>query len=185
MKVLDAVNYILPKLGEHTVTSVDARHPTVALITGLIDHHIRLLLGTGWWFNQFDYTGMPDIQGEIAISGDVLEFLPTDDSMAVLRDGKLYNPSTRTYVWDRAVPGIVKEFVGFESLPESAALLVMYNSLVDCYTTDLGSDQVLQVWMSWQNKADSDFLAEHLRHMKYSTRRTRQAQQLRNALRTT
>ena len=32
LKLLEAVNNILPYLGENPVTNIDARHPTVALI---------------------------------------------------------------------------------------------------------------------------------------------------------
>ena len=32
MKLLDAVNLILPKLGEHPVTSLTIKHPTLAIV---------------------------------------------------------------------------------------------------------------------------------------------------------
>ena len=70
MKLLDAVNLILPKLGEHRVTSVDNKHPTLAIILPEIENELKKLLARGWWFNEFDYKAYPDSEG----AGALIEF---------------------------------------------------------------------------------------------------------------
>lgn len=52
MKLLDAVNTVLPYLGEHPVTDLDTAHPTVDLILAAIERQRSSLLAEGWWFNE-------------------------------------------------------------------------------------------------------------------------------------
>ena len=52
MKLLDAVNTVLPYLGEHPVTDIDTAHPTVDLIVAAINRHREAFLSEGWWFNE-------------------------------------------------------------------------------------------------------------------------------------
>ena len=52
MKLLDAINTVLPYLGEANVTSTTARNPTVQAVIQQIDTAKRSLLGTGWWVHR-------------------------------------------------------------------------------------------------------------------------------------
>ena len=183
MQLLDAVNLVLPKLGEHTVTSLNIKHPTVAILLPEFENELRKLLNRGWWFNEFDYKAYPDSEGEIALGTNVLSFIPDTEDLAVQRGAKLYNPVTLSYVFDSYVSGRIREYVEFAQIPESAATAVMYSALVSAYCTDIGLTNEVQVWQSEAGLAYSNLLAEHLRQRKHSTKKTRQWGHFINALR--
>jgi len=183
MKLLDAVNLILPKLGEHSVTSLEIKHPTLAVILPEVENELRVVLNKGWWFNEFDYTAHPDSEGIIMLGSTALTFTPKYAETAVQRGQQLYNPETLSYVFTSPVEGRVRQYIEFDLLPESMAQYVFYTSLCNIYTTDIGVTQEVQVWMSRAAAAYSDALAEHLRQRKYSTRSSRRWSNLHRALR--
>lgn len=182
MKLIDAVNLILPKVGERPVTSLAVKHPTLAVLLPIMDITRRSALKRGWWFNEFEYTAYPNIEGEIDMGVDTLSFVPAGSAQAVLRGRRLFNPVTLTYVFDAPVKGRVITDVVFDDLPDACAEYVLYGSAVEAYTTDLGVTQELTVWQSLSNKAWSDMLAEHLRQRKHSTRKSRRWAAYKSAL---
>lgn len=182
MKLLDAVNLILPKLGEHPITSLDKKHPTLAIILPEIQNTLRVVLGRGWWFNTFDYTAYPDSEKHIFLGVDTLSFTSYDVPSA-LRGNQLFNPETMTFDWDAPVKGCIKELVEFDLLPETAAQFVFSSTLVSVYATDIGLTNEVQLWQQQAQVASSDLLAEHLRNQKYSTANTRRFRKLRAAMR--
>lgn len=182
MKLLDAVNLILPKLGEHPVTSVTLKHPTLAIILPEVENELRNLCNRGWWFNQFEYKATPDIDGKIALGVDTLSFVPYIPYAAV-RGKELYNVETMSYVWDDPVEGLLTTYVQFEELPETAAQVVWWNALINAFATDIGVSQELQIWQVRAGAAASDLVAEHLRNRRYNTKKTKRFRRLRSALR--
>jgi len=183
MKLLDAINLVLPKLGERPVTSLGVPHPTLAIVLPIITNARRVALARGWWFNELKYTAFRDAAGLIALGTDTLSFLPEQYGVAIVRGGKLYNPETLTYVFTQDIKGVVIQDVPFDDLPETAASYVFYSGLIDAYTTDTGVTNELQVWQSLAARAWSDLLAEHLRQRRHSTRNTRSWRALTSALR--
>lgn len=183
MQLLDAVNLILPKLGEHAVTSLDTRHPTLAVILPEIENELRQFLMKGWWFNEFVYTVYPDTEGFCALGTDTLSFIPDYPEVAVQRGSQLYNPTTLSFVFSEPVVGRVRQYVQFDLLPESAAQTVLYSALVTSYVSDIGLTQEVQMWQLKAAAAASEALAEHLRQRKYSTKSSARYQRLRAALR--
>ena len=183
MQLLDAVNLVLPKLGERPVTSLSVKHPTLGVLLPILEQTKRSALMRGWWFNEFEYTAYPSTSGEIDIGITTLSFVPDLSDTAVVRGQRLYNPETLSYVFDGPVKGRVIHNVEFDELPESAAAYVFYSALIEAYTTDLGVTQELSVWQSIAGRAWSDLLAEHLRQRKHSTRKSRRWRQLITAMR--
>lgn len=183
MNLLEAVNLILPKLGEHRVTSLNLKHPTLAVILPEIDNELRQLLMKGWWFNEFDTTLYPDSEGFIFVGTEVLTFTPECADSAVQRGDQLYNPVALSYVFTSPVKGRIRQYVEFNNLPESAAQFVYHSGLVNAYITDIGMTQEVQVWSTKAAAAWSDLLAEHLRQRKYSTRQSAKFRRLVSALR--
>lgn len=183
MQLLEAINLILPKLGEHRVTRLDVKHPTLAIILPEVEYEIKRLLLKGWWFNEFDTTLYPDKEGHISVGTDILTFTPKYPDTAVQRGARLYNPQDRSYVFDEPIEGRCREYVPFEELPESAAQAVYYTALVTCYGTDIGLTNEVQLWGSAAQAAAGDLLAEHLRQKRFNTKSTRQFRKLRCALR--
>lgn len=184
MKLLDAVNLILPKLGEHGVTRIDIKHPTLAIIIPEVENTLQQTLNKGWWFNEFPYTVYPDSEGYLTLGIDTLSFLPNkSEPYAVMRDGRLYDPDTLGYIWTRPIKGVVKQYVEFDSLPLSAQQYIWHTALVTTYVTDIGLEKEVQMWQALAAAAYGDMLAEHIRQRKYSTRQSGRYLRLRRAMR--
>lgn len=182
MKLLTAVNLTLPKLGEHPVTRLDQKHPTLAILLPEVENQLRVLCSHGWWFNSYEHTFYPDNEKHIFVGTDLLSFVPCDDNCAV-RGEQLFNTDTVSFEFDAPVKGWLVELVEFDLLPESASQVVYNRALVNTYITDLGMTNDVQAWQAAANSAASDLLAEHLRHRKYSTARSRRFRRLRSAMR--
>lgn len=182
MELLNAVNLMLPKLGEHPVTSLTKRHPTLAIILPEVDNEITTCLLKGWWFNTYEYTAYPDSEGLITLGVDTLAFVP-DEYASTLRGRALFNLTTLDYKWDKPVKGTIKQRLTFNELPESVAQYVWYSALCNTYVTDLGMTQDVQVWKAKAEEANVQVLAEHLRNKKYSTKQSPRFRRLRAAMR--
>ena len=182
MDLLKAVNLILPALGDHTITRVDAQHPTLAVILPVLDLKIRELLMRGWWFNEGPLTLYPDSEGFIAIPTNTLSFLP-DEYGATIRKDRLYDMNTRGFLWSVPVRGQHQEFLEFEELPESVATLAFYSTLVQVYLVDIGLESVVAEWQKLALAAEQNASLEHLRNKRYTTRNSPRYKRYRGALR--
>lgn len=182
MDLLTAVNRIMPKLGEHPVTSIDVKHPTLAILLPLIDTKLEDLTIQGLWFNTTEVTLYQDAEGGIAVPLGTLSFTP-HTLQAVVRGSKLFNAATSTYVWTEPVKGILISRLAFNELPESMAGYVWYSALVDAYVTDIGMAQDVKMWMSQAQLAESRVMSEHLRNVKYTTKKSPRYARLRQAMR--
>lgn len=183
MQLLDAVNLVMQKLGERPVTTVNAQHPTLAVLLPVIEQTRRTALMRGWWFNEYSMTLYPDLAGNIALGADVLSFVPDCEGSAIVRGDKLYNPDTLTYVFSGPVAGRVTQDVVFDELPEAAAVFVLYTAAVEAYATDLGVTQELSLWQNRAQQGWSDLIAEHLRQRRHSTRKSQRWGRLLSAMR--
>lgn len=173
MKLLDAVNLVLPKLGERPVTSLTVKHPTLSILLPIIEDNLGDFLLRGWWFNKYDYTAYPAEDGTITLGTDALSFVPSQGYEAVMRGPKLFKPSTMSYAFDAPVKGILTQYVDFELCPESAASYVFNAACVEAYVTDIGMGAEVQVWQTSAGSAWNTLVAEHLRQSKTSTRQRR------------
>lgn len=183
MKLLDMINLVMPKLGERPVTSLESKHPTLAIILPIVEQTKKTVLQPGWWFNSYAYTAPLSPSGEVTLGTDTLSFVPHVPDTAVLRGLRLFNPKTFNYVFTAPVSGDIIQNVAFDELPESVAIYIFYASLIEAYTTDLGVTKELSVWSGRAQAAYSDMVAEHLRQKKYSTKRTRNWRKFASALR--
>jgi hypothetical protein len=182
MELLAAINRILPALGEHPVTSLNVKHPTLAIILPAIAGKIDDLTMIGWWFNRFDTTLYPDSEGAIALPVDTLSFIP-DNGDAVARGLKLFNTTTQTYLWTDAVTGSIIMRVPFEQLPESVASWIFHAAIVEAYVTDIGMADEVRMWREEAASAQGRVEREHLRNKRYSTQRSPRYYRLRAAMR--
>jgi Tail tubular protein len=182
MRLLDAVNLVLSRVGEHPVTSVTAKHPTLAILLPEIELELKTCLLRGWWFNEYDYTAYPDSEGRIALGTECLRFVPKC-AYAAMRGQDLYNTRTRSYKWDDAVSGRIIEYVPFDRLPESAAQFVFYKAAVNTYIQDIGLTNEVQAWASNALMAEQQLLSEHLANKKYSSAKLHTFQRITSALR--
>ena len=141
MKLLDAVNTILPYLGEANVTSTTARNTTVQSILQQIETAKRALLATGWWFNTVNVTLYPGSDYKIKAPVNVLNWECSDESvLSEIRGEYLYNLETGTLEFTESQTGTIKQDLEFEELPEYAAQTVMYIACTAVYSADMGVD---------------------------------------------
>lgn len=182
MDLLTAVNRILPKLGEHPVTSLTVKHPTLAILLPEIQTKLEDESMQGMWFNTFNVKLQPDSEGNVTLPVDTLSFVPKYLN-AVQRGRQLYNGETQLYFWSEPVEGRLVTKVPFDLLPESAASLVFYSALVSVYVTDIGLEREVQLWQQQADIARARVSNEHLRNKKYTTRRSPRYQRILAAMR--
>lgn len=183
MRLLDAINMVLPRLGERPVTSTEVKHPTLAVLLPIFDRVRKQLLMQGWWFNTYRYTAYPNSDGVIDIGANTLKFIPDPEYPAVVRGQQLYNTKTLTYRFNRPVSGVVVHDLIFEVLPEAAANYVLNTASIEATSTDIGVTQELQVWQAMANEAYNQLMQEHLQQSRYSTKNTKTWKKIQRALR--
>lgn len=185
MKLLEAINIILPALGESVVTSIDSRNPTVAIVRNAIQAQNSHLQLRDWWFNTFDVGLYPDEGGEIVLPSNLMAWLPDEEGGGIQRGNRLLNPESLDFKWPVGTPvtGKIRVRVDFEDLPESAATHVMYEGCIKAYVDDIGLEQVLDVWRQRSGEAYIALMSEHLRNKRFSTRRSRRYRRIRSAIR--
>lgn len=183
MELLTAVNLILPAMGEHPVTRIDIKHPTLAVILPVIQSNIDKELMRGWWFNEYKHKLFPSSEREIGLPDDTLSFIPEEGKEGSVRNKRLFNGKTLDFKWDGPVEGILQLRLPFNELPESFATFVFYKALVQIYLVDIGLESVVSEWK--QIYKESEFLAtqEHLRNMRHTTQKSRRYGRLRSAMR--
>lgn len=182
MELLNAVNLIMPKLGERPVTSLVTPHPTLAVILPIVAQKQRDTLKKGWWFNEYTYTAQPDVDGRINLGADTLRFIPDCRGTVALRGLRLFDTVNLTDVFTAAVTGRITQNVEFDELPESAAQFVFYAAMCDAYATDIGVTADLQEWKGMAAVAWSDLIGEHLAQRRPNTRDQRAWLKLRRAM---
>lgn len=171
MQLLQAVNLILPKLGNHKVTSLEARDPTIGIIVPEIEQVLDETLQPGWWFNSFDVELYPNSEGYIDVPEDTLSFVCSDKRERVVQRGEqFYNGRTLSYKFDKKIHGRLIQRVPFEELPESFATFITYMAAVNAYVTDLGLEQTVNYWTQRAQSAQAAMEQEHLRQMKFNVR---------------
>lgn len=188
MQLLDALNQILPKLGERPVTSTDSKSPTLAMVIPQINTDRASCLQQGWWFNTFKNVSLyPDSEGGLAVPDDTLSFVANKGQpMIVTRGTKFLNAGTQSYIFPVGTPivgTLIQDIPNFDELPESTAKYVLYTALVTCYATDIGLESVVNLWSGYAKAAEAAMEQEHLRQMQYTIKNSRQYVNLRNAMR--
>lgn len=184
MLLLDAINYVLPKLGEHQVTSTDSRSPTLRILLQLFDMHRRSLLGKGWWFNDFTVDLHPGVTGEIEIPADTLSCTPLYSRYGIGRKGgKLFNVQEQSYTFTEPVRVRVVQDTDWEELPEAMQKWIMYQVLIDQTVTDAGITGETQLWEREMQEAKQQLLSEHLRTKRYNTATSPRGRRIISAIR--
>ena len=182
MKLLDAVNFIMPKLGERPVTTLDQRHPTLAIILPAFDSARTEFLLDGWWFNESRTRLFPGPDKRIELGAYTLVF-EADRTGVVQRGEYLYDTYNLTGEFEGPEGGLVRQDVPFEELPESAATYLQWKVLTLSTTEDLGVTQELQVWLAKEAEAKDRVVSEHLRNRRYNTKSRADWIKLRRAMR--
>lgn len=177
MELLQAVNAVLPHLGEHTITRVEgAKHPTVDLILGAIDRHRLSILAEGLWFNEstvilpVNTDGQIDVpQGTIAVYGIACN---------VELDGeRFFDLNTASRYFSTPITVRLVRDVQFNRLPINVALCIAYRAGAEVYVQDYGREGGADSTTELQGLANMNWVQvtqENLRKRKYNSQvRTR------------
>lgn len=170
MELLEAVNYVMPYLGEMTVTSTDSRHPTVNLILKAIKHHTRLILSQGWWFNEREVTLYPSAENQMAAPDKILTLYSLDNEADFeVRNGMIFDLTNGTFTITRPVKFRLIEDLDFADLPLYAALYIQEQAGREVYVQDFGVESTIGEF-DRKAKASLDMLTqENLRKRKFNT----------------
>lgn len=170
LKILDAINNILPHLGEAPVTTVNTRHPTVALIVQALDLARQSLLAEGWWFNEEQRVLYTDPEGHLQAPINILALYSNSDVMLEPRGEFIYNLSAGTNIFAIGTNYPVRLVVDlpFEHLPSYAALYLQYSAAITVYTQDFGVEKVVTALGQSAAMAYNMLEQEELRKRKYT-----------------
>lgn len=147
MKLLDAVNVILPKLGERPVTALDEPNSSVDVILPVMEVHRQSLLSDGWWFQrQKIRINENQATRQYDLGKNVLAFYPENPSQAAFTPGMLVHPETQNpYDVVGPVDGWSVLDVEFDALPIQAQLYIMYTAGLQILEDSLDK-QTMQAW---------------------------------------
>lgn len=98
---LDIINDMIGSTGTAPLTANDVNHPLYKKALGKLERLNRSVQKRGWWFNRTERTFTRNVSNEIILPSTCLSADPVDTtSDLVARGGKMYNPTTATYVMD-------------------------------------------------------------------------------------
>lgn len=175
MTELDAVNTVLPYLGEHTVSSLNSRNPTISLIQDALKNNASVLLAEGFWFNKQTRKLYPDSTGVIYTPESMLAMYPTGNRMFEPRGDKLWDIDNSTWYFTSEVEAVIIDDLYFNELPFYAQQAVMYAACIEVYTKDFGLDSTYQLLQQKYQQAALALRQESLRKEKYTMQKQSKA----------
>ena len=168
MTLLEAVNIVLRALSEHTVSSVEIRHPSVTLALDKIEIAREEVLNEGWWFNNIQITINRDTDNRIAYPPEALQFVP-DKYECIVRGGYLYNAQAQSFEFTENVSGMATYDILWDDLPNAVQRLVAFSAAASAYSDDMGGDPPSSV-MSGLSIASGQVQAMHVRQRRFSAK---------------
>lgn len=174
MELLQAVNTVLPHLGEHVVTRIEGtRHPTVDLITAAIERQRLTVLSAGLWFNEIIVDLPVNTDGQIDVPYGTVAVYGVDCAVEI--DGeRFFDLLTGSVYFSKSIKVKLIRDIVFEKLPINVALAVTYAAGAEVYLQDYGRENSVE---ELQRMADRSWVLVHqedLRKRRYNTqRRTR------------
>ena len=183
MELLEAVNTVLPILGEHIVTRVEgARHPTVDLITGAIERKRKAVLSEGWWFNTATRTLSPDTEGYIATPAGIVAIYGEDCDVEI--DGsRLFDLTNDSRIFSKPILVKLIKDIEFDKLPYSCAIYITYLAAYEVYLQDYGLDNTAQALRGEAGTYYQTFSQENMRKRRYNSAPSRSTGRFRSHLR--
>lgn len=168
MTELDAVNLILPYLGEHTVTRVEgSRHGSVGIITSALERKRKALLTRKWWFNSFTRSIPPNSDGRIQVPEDTLTVYRHNTG---IQGEYFYDTTTGSQYFNTVIEVDVVMDFEFDKLPHYAQEYIAYDAAIEVTVADLGMEDQIQILMQYRATASKYLEREHLRNMRFNSR---------------
>ena len=169
---LQAVNEILSSIGQAPVTTIEAQtityedgttveaviNPEVAIAYETLLQVSREVQAEGWTFNrEFEYSMLPDSNGYISITSDMLQIdlsdtLENNNYDTVLRNGRLYDKIGHTDVWDttKSYSVDVLWYYEFPDLPQVFRDYITARAATRCAIRLVGDVNLTQTLASFE-----------------------------------
>lgn len=184
MRLLEAVNLILRKLGEIEVPTLDEPYPTIPMALAALSEARGTVLKEGWWFNTaYNWEATPDGSGLVYLPENTLMFY-TEDPQYTFDGTRVVLTDSHSPVIGKAVRGRLVMDKDFESLPYTAAMAVTYTAAFQTYESDIGPDKTSQSLAETQASYLMTLSAEHTRSRKRNSTNKRAFQQWKRRLTT-
>lgn len=166
MQKLDAVNTLLPFLGESPTDSVDSRNPVVGVLLDALFQHTSELTAEGLWFNRSTAQLHPDGTGRIQVPKGTLTVYSSECPITI-RGDYLWQQRAGTDMFEQVITVDLVQQLDFEDLPAYAAQCCMYGAGAQVYLQEYGADATYQHLMQMQLRARQFLMQEHLRNRRY------------------
>lgn len=121
MTELEAVNVLLTTIGEQPVNTLTGNQVTdVTIAQDVLNEVNREVQAQGWHFNTEQQVSLVrDVSNHINIPADTAR-IDVREHDVVIRNGKLFNLTDRTYEFTATVKADIIYFQDFNDLPEAA-----------------------------------------------------------------
>ena len=119
---LAAVNRILSNIGQSPVTNLTSGNPMVEMAELILEEVSAAVQAEGWIFNtEYGYPFIPTPDGHIVIPDNVLSLDSNgmQDEFLVIRNGKLYDKASHSFVFEGERKLDVQWLFEFEEMPEA------------------------------------------------------------------
>lgn len=166
MLQIDAVNRMLTYIGEIRLAA-DTNLDTLAegsdgqVALQALEDCTRDVQLRGWWFNTFNMTLAPDVDGYIAIPLSWLKVTTPNDNY-IVDNHKLFDRDNESYLFDDNVEAIVVVDKPFDDLPETVANYITFRASKDLSLRTLGMSEVYQVLAREEAEAQNEMYKENV-----------------------
>lgn len=174
MNLLQAVNTILPYLGEFPVDSIDGyQNPTVEQLRQTLQMQKTSMLTKGYWFNTEKHQLHPDFYKQVQLPDAVLDYYieATDMCFLGIRNYWLQGNtlvSDKGATWATAVPCTLIFDKEFDDLPDPMQQVLVYGTAAQLYQQVIGTDDTYRMLLQMQSAKNIELQRSALRHQRPS-----------------
>ena len=170
MTEIDAINRMLRYIGELpipsdvTIDSLPEGHEAVIART-VLSETLREEQEIKYWFNTFDVTYVPDLDGYITLPPNLIEF-EGDDFFK--EGGNLYKKSEMTGVFTEPVELTVRLEISFDNIPDVFRTFVVLTAAKQLHVYLNGDDTTQKELEAKINVQRVKLEREHLKQSKFN-----------------
>lgn len=171
MQIIDAINTMIGYIGEAPLDADDpdyTLHPLYESALRLLNSTSRTVQSRGWWFNERTTTLTP-VSDTIAVDPDAILAVAVTRGYGIdytVRGGALYDMTNGTAVISTPLRAVIREYLDFTDLPESAAEFIKEEASVRFIQTYDGDRSKLHEAKENRTMAYALFNAEHIKQSK-------------------
>lgn len=170
MNLLQAVQAVLPYVGEFPVDSIDATdNPVVQQVLAILQRHKTAALNRGYWFNRLEQEFLPDINGFIQLPDNALNYYI--DHLELCRHGakRYYLRGRQLYsdlgpIWKSGCRVRCVLDLPFDELPDVLQQVLTLQVAYSLYLQLIGADTTSQQLYQQLAGAQLELRREELRH---------------------